>query len=411
MVKETKYYDLLEVQPDCNENDLKKAYRKLALQLHPDKNPNAGDRFKEVSHAYEVLSDSQKREIYDRYGEEGLNGDAGGPNMSAQDIFEHFFGGSFFGGGGSGRSSGPRKGKDVVHPLKVSLEDLYNGKTSKLALKKTVLCPKCDGKGGKEGAVRECTSCNGSGRKVTIRQAGMMIQQMQTICNECEGSGEMINPKDRCKSCLGKKVTEERKVLEVFIDKGMTHKQEIRFSGEGDQAPGVIPGDVVIILDEKPHDKFTRKGSDLYYKAKITLLTALAGGSFYVTHLDNRVLHVSVIPGEAIRPEQLKQITGEGMPTYKRPFDKGHMYIQFDIEFPKPNWTTPDKIRQLESILPPRTVEGNAPANSMIEDVVLSEADPKRQGSGSRGQAYEEDDDSEHAHYANGHPGVQCAQQ
>lgn len=405
MVKETRYYDLLEVQPGCSENDLKKAYRKLALQLHPDKNPSAGDRFKDVSHAYEVLSDPQKREIYDRYGEEGLNGDAGGSNMSAQDIFEHFFGNagtSFF--GGSTRSSGPRKGKDVVHALKVSLEDLYNGRTSKLALKKTILCTKCDGKGGKDGAVRECSTCNGTGRKVTIRQMGMMIQQMQTVCHDCDGTGESINQKDRCKNCLGKKVVEERKVLEVFIDKGMTHKQEIRFAGEGDQSPGVIPGDIMIVLDEKPHDHFVRKGADLYYKAHISLLTALSGGSFYITHLDNRVLHVNVLPGESIRPDQIKQITGEGMPTYKRPFDKGNLYIQFDIEFPKPNWTTPDKIKQLESILPSRKVESKTSDDSMIEDVVLMDADIKRNHS--NGKREEEESEQYEAH-----SGVQCAQQ
>jgi DnaJ family protein A protein 2 len=201
-----------------------------------------------------------------------------------------------------GRNQGPRKGKDLVHRIAVTLEDLYKGKVQKLALSKSVICKPCDGRGGKKGSVTTCTSCRGQGVKVMLRQLGPMMQQIQQPCNECDGTGEMMNPKDRCKTCNGKKTISERKVLEVHIDKGMKSGQQIKFAGESDQAPGVVPGDVVIVLEEKPHARFERKGDDLFAEAEIDLLTALGGGEFGIEHLDDRALQVTIVPGEIIKP-------------------------------------------------------------------------------------------------------------
>ncbi|KAJ3175102.1 Type I HSP40 co-chaperone [Geranomyces variabilis] len=413
MVKDTKYYDLLEVPSGASESDLKKAYRKLALKYHPDKNPDAGDKFKDISHAYEVLSDPQKRDVYDRYGEEGLSGDGGmgGPGMSPEDLFSHLFGGGgggFFGGGGGRRQQGPRKGKDMAHALKVSLEDLYKGKVSKLALQKQVICDKCDGKGGKEGAVKTCQGCHGRGVKIVMRQIGPMIQQMQQTCPDCNGEGESIREKDRCKGCNGKKVNAERKILEVYIDKGMQDGQKITFTGEGDQTPGIVPGDVIIVIEEKEHPRFKRKGDDLYYEAKIDLVSALAGGQFCITHLDERVLLVTILPGEVIKPGDIKAISGEGMPAYKRPFDKGNLYVKFDIVFPPPNWANAATYAMLEQALPPRqplpAVKGKE-----VEEVVLSTVDPMQQQRASHGSHGHGMDDDDEGH--GGGPQVQCAQQ
>lgn len=251
-----------------------------------------------------------KRRVYDQYGEEGLsNGGPGGMGgMDPQDLFSQLFGGGgggFFGGQGGrggGRPQGPKKGKDLVHRIKVSLEDLYKGKTTKLALQKHVLCTKCKGKGGKEGAVKSCQGCHGQGIKIVLRQLGPMVQQIQQTCGDCNGEGEIINAKDRCKGCLGKKIVNERKVLEVFIDRGMKEGQTISFAGEADQSPGVEPGDVVIVIEEKPHAVFKRKGDDLYAEVEIDLLTALAGGQFTILHLDDRALLVTIPPGEVIKP-------------------------------------------------------------------------------------------------------------
>ncbi|KAJ3401343.1 Type I HSP40 co-chaperone, partial [Chytriomyces hyalinus] len=233
-----------------------------------------------------------------------------------------------------------------------------------------------------------------------------MIQQMQQTCPDCNGEGEQINPKDRCTACNGKKVTNERKILEVFIDKGMKDGQKVTFTGEGDQAPGIIPGDIIIVVEEKPHDRFKRKGKDLFVDVKIDLLTALAGGSFAINHLDDRVLMVSILPGEVIKPDEIKCINGEGMPEYKRPYDKGNLYIKFEIEFPKPNWVSEDKLKLLENILPPRPALPSTKGKE-VEEVVLSAVDPMQQ---SRSNGEDDDEDEEHGH-GHGGPGVQCAQQ
>lgn len=223
--------------------------------------------------------------------------------MNPEDLFSQLFGGGgggFFGGGGGpgGRSAGPRKGKDLVHRISVSLEDLYKGKTTKLALNKTVICTKCDGKGGKAGAVRQCGNCQGRGVKVMLRQLGPMLQQIQQPCNECDGKGEVINAKDRCKTCQGKKVVQERKLLDVHVDKGMKNGQTITFQAAADESPGVVPGDVVIVIEEKPHETFRREGNDLFTDIELDLLSALAGGAFSIMHLDDHALRVTVHPGE-----------------------------------------------------------------------------------------------------------------
>lgn len=211
-----------------------------------------------------------------------------------------------FGGGSGGffntsRPSGPRKGKDLVHRVHVTLEDLYKGKTTKLALTRNVICQKCGGLGGKEGAVRTCNTCNGRGVRMHVRQMGPMIQQIQQPCNDCSGTGEIINNKDRCKTCNGKKTVQEKKMLEVHIDKGMKGGQHITFAGESDQAPGTIPGDVVIVIEEKPHERFKRQENNLWTEVEIDLLTALAGGQFAIKHLDERALVVTIVPGEIIK--------------------------------------------------------------------------------------------------------------
>jgi len=404
MVKDTKLYDVLGISPSANENEIRKAYRKLALQYHPDKNPNTGDKFKEISHAYEVLSDSHKRDSYDKYGEEG-GGDEG---FSPEDIFARFFGGF---GGSQRRSqpSGPKKGKDMVHILKVSLEDLYKGKISKLALQKNVLCSKCEGRGGKEGAVKTCTTCNGVGVRLITRQIGPMIQQIQQPCTECQGEGEIIREKDRCKTCQGKKVVSERKFIEVPIDKGMRDQQKITFTEEADQAPGIIPGDLIIVLQEKEHPRFKRKNDDLFYEAKIDLLSALAGGSFNIQHLDDRVLVVSILPGEVIRPGDLKVIANEGMPSYRH-HDKGNLYVRFEVEFPPANWTTDsEQLSLLEGVLPPRPQLPYYDPSFVVEEASLSNLDARQRERAESGEANGMDEDDE---LHGGHrTGVQCAQQ
>ncbi|KAF2742626.1 hypothetical protein M011DRAFT_481534 [Sporormia fimetaria CBS 119925] len=425
MVKDTKYYDILGVAPDASESQLKTAYRKGALKWHPDKNahsPDAAEKFKDLSHAYEVLSDPQKRQIYDQYGEEGLEqGGMGGQGMDAEDLFAHFFGsgggpfGGMFGGGGGGmRETGPKKARTISHVHKVSLEDIYRGKVSKLALQKSVICPKCDGRGGKEGAVKKCTGCDGRGMKTMMRQMGPMIQRFQTVCPDCQGEGEIIRDRDRCKQCNGKKTIIERKVLHVHVDRGVKSGHKIEFRGEGDQLPGVEPGDVVFEIEQKPHPRFQRKGDDLFYEAQIDLYTAIAGGQIHIEHLDERWLTVDIIPGECIAPNQVKMIRGQGMPSYRH-HDFGNLYIQFEVKFPERitgpdgGQMTPEQVQALATVLPKDTVTGpTPPPDAMVEDFTLDDVDPTQQNRAAAAMNPEMDDDEDM------HPGaerVQCASQ
>ncbi|KAE8633843.1 hypothetical protein XENTR_v10002115 [Xenopus tropicalis] len=294
MVKETAYYDTLGVKPNATPDEIKKAYRKLALKYHPDKNPKEGEKFKLISQAYEVLSDPKKRDLYDQGGEQAIKeGGMGGGNFSSpMDIFDMFF-------GGGGRMNREKRGKNVVHQLAVSLNDLYNGTSRKLALQKNVICSKCEGYGGKKGAVEKCTTCKGRGVQVRVQQIGPgMVQQIQSMCSDCHGEGERINQKDRCKQCSGKKVVREKKILEVHINKGMKDGQKIMFSGEGDQEPGLEPGDVVIVLDQKEHDVYQRQQNDLIMKMNITLVEALCGFKKPIETMDGRILQVTSFPGE-----------------------------------------------------------------------------------------------------------------
>ncbi|RVX68729.1 hypothetical protein B0A52_07615 [Exophiala mesophila] len=410
MVKETKYYEILGVDITCTEAQLKTAYKKGALKHHPDKNahnPDAAEKFKDLSKAYEVLSDPQKRQIYDQYGEEGLEQGAGGGGMAAEDLFAQFFGGgSGFGGmfGGGMRDTGPKKARTISHVHKVSLEDIYRGKISKLALQKSVICAACDGRGGKEGAVKTCPGCNGAGMKTMMRQMGPMIQRFQSICPDCQGEGETIRERDRCKKCAGKKTVVERKVLHVHVDRGVQSGQKVEFRGEGDQMPGVLPGDVVFEIEQKPHPRFQRKHDDLFYHAEIDLLTALAGGQIYIEHLDDRWLTVNIFPGEPITPGAIKVIKGQGMPSYRH-HDFGNLYIQFDVKFP--DKTQLQNLELLEQVLPPRMEQKLPPGDSMVEDYDLEDVDPRHHARAQGGAGMNDDDDD----LPPGTERMQCASQ
>lgn len=389
MVKETKFYDVLGVKPGCSQDDLKKAYRKLALKYHPDKNPNEGERFKQISQAYEVLSDPEKKAIYDQGGEQALKeGGVSGGFSSPMDLFDMFFGGGF--GGGRGRRR-ERRGKDVIHQLTISLEELYKGTVRKLALQKNVICDKCEGRGGKKGAVEQCPTCRGTGMQVQVQQLGPgMLQQIQSVCPECRGQGERINPKDRCKQCQGKKVVRDRKILEVHVDKGMVDGQKIVFNGEGDQEPELEPGDIIIVLDEKEHPVFKRNGSDLIVRLEIQLVEALCGFQKVIRTLDDRDLVVTQLPGDVIKHGDVKCIQSEGMPRYKNPFEKGRLIVQFWVQFPKT--IPPEIIPQLENCLPPRE-EVMIPDTA--EECILEDFDPEQEARRrhQHKNVYDEDDE------------------
>ncbi|KAM5584912.1 dnaJ protein [Rosa sericea] len=412
----SKYYEVLGVSKTASPEDLKKAYKKAAIKNHPDKGGDP-EKFKELAQAYEVLSDPEKREIYDQYGEDGLKEGMGGPGgHDPFDIFSSFFGGgggSPFGGmpGGS-RVRRQRRGEDVVHSLKVSLEDLYLGTSKKLSLSRNVLCSKCKGKGSKSGASTKCGGCQGTGMKVTIRHLGpSMIQQMQHACNECKGTGETISDKDRCGQCKGEKVVQEKKVLEVHVEKGMQNGQKITFPGEADEAPDTVTGDIVFIIQQKEHPKFKRKMDDLFVEHSLSLTDALCGFQFVLNHLDGRQLLIKSNPGEVVKPDSFKAINDEGMPMYQRPFMKGKLYIQFSVDFPET--LSLEQVKALEAALPSRAssqgltdMELDECEETTLHDVNMEE-EMRRKQHQARSEAYDEEDDD----MPGGAQRVQCAQQ
>lgn len=313
-----KLYEVLGVDKDADEKQIKKAYRKLAVKHHPDK---GGDEqlFKEISAAYEVLSDPEKRQLYDKYGLEGVENEGGPGGPGGDDLFSMFFGGQ-----GGRRSAGPRKGPSIQHPLKVSLEDLYNGKTVKLAINRKVIV----------GDSKVCDRCKGQGVVMEVRQLGPgMITQMQRTCSQCNGQGTMAKTKN------------ERKVVEVHIEKGATHNQKITFRGMADEMPGRETGDVHFIVQEKDHDLFKRKGADLLLQKDISLNQALTGYSYRFNHLDGRDVIIKTKPGEVIECETkdpdsgrampyMMKVPHEGMPSRGNPFVKGDLYVVFHVKFP-----------------------------------------------------------------------------
>ena len=237
-----KFYDLLGVSPKASFDEIKKAFRKLALKHHPDRGGDK-EKFQELNMAYETLTDPKKRDLYDQYGEDGLkDGGAGGADLS--DLLGGMFGGGM---GRGGRQAGPKKGKSVLHPVKATLADIYNGKSTKVAVNRDRICSKCNGLGGKAGAVASCGTCKGRGMRTAMQMLGPgMYTQSTRPCDDCDGKGEVINEKDKCKECNGKKVVKDKKILEVQVDKGAPNGEKYVFHGEADEFPDIEPGDVVI---------------------------------------------------------------------------------------------------------------------------------------------------------------------
>jgi len=400
-VDTTSFYKELDVVKDASTADIKKAYRKLAIKHHPDKGGDP-EKFKAISRAYEVLSDPEKRRSYDEYGEEGLDGSA----SNATDIFDLFFGG----GGRSRRPAGKRKGEDIVSSLKCTLEQIYSGATRKLAINKDVICPECSGRGGPEGCKVDCKDCGGQGVRVQIRQMGPMITQTQSACGACEGQGKVLREDLKCKKCRGQGVIKERKVLEVHIDKGVPNRHRIVFSSEADEKPGEIPGDVVFVVEQAEHGIFTRNGIHLRITKTISLVEALTGFEFPLTHLDGRKLLITSRPGEITKPKDVKVVKEEGMPSHKNPFVKGNLLIDFEVVFPDKSQLSADARKKLRDILPkPVDHHKLSKDDPDVEVHVVADAeenDSRDDSAYRRGEMNGEDDGSQE-----GGQRVQCQQQ
>ncbi len=285
------YYEVLGIDRDATEKDIKKAYRRVAMKYHPDRNPDdkeAEDKFKEASEAYEVLADPQTRAAYDQFGHDAVSGNAGagaggfGGGANFSDIFGDVFG-DIFGGGGGRR--GPARGSDLRYHLDVDLEDAVRGTESKIRIPTLVPCDTCDGSGAKKGSSPvTCTTCGGIGQ-VRMQQGFFSVQQ---TCPNCRGKGKMIT--DPCGSCHGQGRVEETKTLSVKVPPGVDTGDRIRLTGEGEAGPeGGPPGDLFVQINVREHPIFERDGKHLYCEVPITFVDAALGGELEVPTLDGRV--------------------------------------------------------------------------------------------------------------------------
>lgn len=330
------FYETLGVERTADEKQLKSAFRKLAMQFHPDRNP--GDeacehKFKEINEAYECLKDPQKRAAYDRFGHAafengGMNG--GGHGFGAggfADIFEDIFGDMM--GGGRRRSAGGReRGADLRYNMEISLEEAFTGKTAQIRVPASIACTECSGSGAKPGTQPvTCTMCNGHG-KVRAAQGFFSIER---TCPQCQGRGTTI--KDPCPKCAGQGRVVEERSLSVNIPAGIEDGTRIRLAGEGEAGQrGGPAGDLYIFLSVKPHEFFQRDGADLYCKVPISMTTAALGGQFEVTTLDGTQTRVKV--PEGTQNGRQFRLKGKGMPVLRQP-NVGDLYIQTAVETPQ----------------------------------------------------------------------------
>ncbi len=330
------FYETLGVERTADEKQLKSAFRKLAMQFHPDRNP--GDeacehKFKEINEAYECLKDPQKRAAYDRFGHAafengGMNG--GGHGFGAggfADIFEDIFGDMM--GGGRRRSAGGReRGADLRYNMEISLEEAFTGKTAQIRVPASIACTECSGSGARPGTQPvTCTMCNGHG-KVRAAQGFFSIER---TCPQCQGRGTTI--KDPCPKCAGQGRVVEERSLSVNIPAGIEDGTRIRLAGEGEAGQrGGPAGDLYIFLSVKPHEFFQRDGADLYCKVPISMTTAALGGQFEVTTLDGTQTRVKV--PEGTQNGRQFRLKGKGMPVLRQP-NVGDLYIQTAVETPQ----------------------------------------------------------------------------
>eukprot|EP00126_Sphaerothecum_destruens_P006747 Sdes_comp19509_c0_seq1m11058 len=272
--------------------------------------------------AYEVLSNEEKRQIYDQHGEEGLKeGHGGSPN----DIFETFFN---FGG----QQRRDKRGHDITLKLAVSLEDLFMGNVFSVEIDKQILCPHCRGSGAKNpDDVHTCQECGGKGVKITRHQvAPGFFQQVQSTCPLCGGKGKVIRAK--CPHCSGKKVKRGRNILDVSVEKGMQDGEKIVFNKQSDQSPDATPGDVIFVIETQPHSVFRRRGIHLYMTMTLTLIEALLGFEKKIVHLDQQMISVS--RRAVTQPGFVLTIPDEGMPKHDFPSERGDLFIEFQVVLP-----------------------------------------------------------------------------
>ena len=340
------YYEILGVSKTASADEIKKAYRKKAIEYHPDKNPGnkeAEEKFKEAAEAYEVHSDAQKRQRYDQFGHAGVGGAAsggyGGGGMSMDDIFSHFgdiFGGHFggfggFGGGSRGGGQRVRRGSDLRVKVKLNLAEIATGVEKKIKVKKYVSCSHCTGSGSANGSQpATCTTCHGSGRVTRVQQT--ILGQMQTAseCPTCGGDGKII--RDKCSHCAGEGIVREDEVISINIPAGVMEGMQLSMNGKGNAARrGGVNGDLLVLVEEESHPELIRDENDLIYNLLLTLPTAILGGQVEVPTVDGKV-KVTINPGT--QPGKVLRLRGKGLPSVNR-YGTGDLLVNVGVYIPE----------------------------------------------------------------------------
>ncbi len=335
------YYEVLGVDKNASANDIKKAYRKLAIQYHPDKNPGdkvAEEKFKEAAEAYSVLSDPDKKARYDQFGHAGLGGAAGGgfngAGMDMNDIFSMFgdiFGGGGFGGFGGG-SSRPMKnrGNDLRVKVKMNLQEISTGITKKFKLKKYVVCPHCNGSGAEGNAMETCPDCKGTGRVVRTQQSFFGMMRTEVACPRCNGEGKII--KNKCPHCNGDGIVMGEEVVEVNIPAGVHDGMQLSMRGHGNAGKrNGIPGDLLIFVEEEQHPTLVRDGNDLIYSLLLDIPTAVLGGQAEIPTIDGKA-KITIEPGT--QPNKVMRLRGKGLPVING-YGRGDIIVNISIYIPE----------------------------------------------------------------------------
>ena len=373
------YYKILGVEKSATDNEIKKAYHKLSLKWHPDKNKDSGaaDKFKEIGEAYSVLSDKEKRGIYDKFGKSGLDNNGMGAQVNPEDIFKSFFGGSGFGGfaGMPGMGGIPgmggmfgnmqqqtnRKGPSKKFEVNLSIEDMMNGTVKKFNITRNVKCNDCNGNGCKEGrSASRCNECNGTGVVTMTRQMGPMISRQSFPCNSCRGKGTWINPGDRCISCRGEKYVSKKEYIEIPVERGTTEGEYLVVGGKGDEGDGYIEtGDIVFIFKEKNDKMRSRIGNNLILNIPILLSEALCGISSTIKHPSGK--NIGIKCDYIIKPNTKHIVKGLG---FTKNSSTGDLILNFDIIFP-------DKLDEQRTELLNKLLPKRKKANNILPGVSI----------------------------------------
>ncbi|MGH1377523.1 MAG: molecular chaperone DnaJ [Alphaproteobacteria bacterium] len=364
-------YKIIGVEQSASSDEIKKAYRKLAMKFHPDQNkdnPKAEEKFKEINQAYDILKDEQKRAAYDRYGNAAFDGSMGGGGGhpggmggagAFSDIFEDMFGDFMGGGGGGRRSNGPTRGSDMQYTMEMSLEDAYKGKDSTIKIPVNDSCSECDGSGAQKGtSAQTCSTCSGAGR-VRQQQGFFTIER---ACPTCHGEGTFI--KDPCRKCSGAGRVKKTKTLKVKIPAGVETGRRIRLTGEGEAGlRGGPRGDLYVMINVKPHKLFQRDGANLYCRVPITVTRAALGGEIEVPTIEGKRASVKIPSGT--QTGQQFRLRGKGM-SMLRSDTHGDMYINIFVETPvNLNKKQQDLLRDLDKTMDDGKSAGkNSPESS-----------------------------------------------